>query len=369
MIWGRDADRKPWRRLLTFVITVLIIAFIVLVLVVLGIYKSGYHPIGETFLDVEQGSWAGEDLPQGTGKGLKILFMNLNHGLGRDTIWYERNPPIEATHEVQAISHRLDQVVAMVREQGVDALVVQEVDFGSLATGKRDQAEILARRLGWAYVARARTQMSPYPLYPEPFSFNFSGGIDSGVAVLSTYPISKSVLYPLPGSKERSWMTDAFGPMSVVHEARIRVGEGKELKLLQVVLDKDDSRARERQASAAAEWIEGRDHHDAVVYATTWTEPVRRPKNPEEAKQMGEAEYTMDLLRHKGILKGNVQDREFFQAPAAHATWLGAEEVVPSRRFDYLFLGSSINISTPKLLEPMPDLSDHVPLVLELDLP
>ncbi|MFH1529636.1 MAG: endonuclease/exonuclease/phosphatase family protein [Pseudomonadota bacterium] len=357
------------RRFFSVIVTILIVAFIVLVLLVLGIYKSGYHPIGETNLDVEQGSWAGEDPPQSTGKGLKILFLNLNHGLGRDLIWYERNPPAEVAHEDQAISHRLDQVVALVRDQAADALVLQEVDFGSRATGERDQAEILARRLGWAYVARARTQMSPYPLYPRPLVLNFSGGIDSGVAVLSRYPIAKSVLYPLPGSRDRGWMDDAFGPIAVVHEARIRVGDEKELKILQVVLDQVDSRARERQASAAAEWIETRDFHDAVVYATTWTEPAQRPKNPEEAKQMGEMEYTMDLLRHKGSLKEVVQDRDFFQDPAAHATWLGAEGAAPIRRFDYLLTGGSINTSTPKLLEPMPDLSDHVPLLLGLDLP
>ena len=99
------------RRLLTIVITVLIIIVVVLVLGVLGLYKSGYHPTGEDDLTVEQGSWAGEDPPQGTGNGLKVLFLNLNHGLGRETIWYEREPPVEVVHDVQAISHRLDQVV------------------------------------------------------------------------------------------------------------------------------------------------------------------------------------------------------------------------------------------------------------------
>ena len=157
--------------------------------------------------------------------------------------------------------------------------------------------------------------------------------------------------------------------MSAIHEVRIRVGDENELKILQVVLDKVDSKARERQASAAAEWIETRDHHDAVIYATTWTEPMRRPGNADEAKQMGEVEYTMDLLRHKGNLKGIVHDRDFFKDPVAHATWLEPEGGTPSRRFDYLFLGGSITNSNPELLGPMPDLTDHIPLILEIDLP
>lgn len=357
------------RRFWNAIFWVLIIGFIVLVLGVLGIYKSGYHPIGEDLLDVAQGSWAGEDPEPGDGKGLKVLFLNLNHGLGRDIIWYERTPPEPVAHEVQAISARLDLVVALVRDQAADALVLQEVDFGSKATGERDQAEILARRLGWSYIARARTQMSPFPLYPKPFSWTFSGRIDSGVAVLSRYPIAKSVIYGLPNSKERDWIDDAFGPAAIVHEARVRVGEGKELKILQVILDRNDPKARERQASAAAEWIETRDHHDAVIYATTWSEPMRRPKNPEEAQQMGDVEYTMDLLRHKGSLKGQVPDQEFFKDPAAHGTWLGPEGATPVRRFDYLLLGGGVNEATPKPLPPMPELSDHVPLLLEIDLP
>ena len=357
------------RRFWNAVFWILIVAFIIVVLAVLGLYKSGYHPIGEDILDVEQGSWAGEDPAPGDGKGLKILFVNLNHGLGRETIWYEQKSPVETVHDAQEISGRLDEVVNLVRDQGAIALVLQEVDFGSKATGERDQAEILARRLGWAYIARARTQMSPIPLYPKPLSLTFSGRIDSGMVVLSQYPIAKSVVFGLPGSSERGWIDDAFGPAAIVHEARIRVGDEKELKILQVLLDREDPRARERQASKAAEWIESRDHHDAVVYATTWAEPVKRPKNAEEAKQQGEVEYTMDLLRHKGSLKGQVTDQEFFEDPAAQGTWLGAEGATPQRCFDYLFLGGSINTSEPKLLPPMPALTDHIPLLLELDLP
>jgi len=177
------------------------------------------------------------------------------------------------------------------------------------------------------------------------------------------------VLYPLPGSEERSWTEDAFGPAGVVHEARLRVGEDRELKLLQVVLDRADPSARERQAGAAADWIDGRDHHDAVIYATTWAEPVRRPKNPEEARQLGEIEYTMDLLRHKGKIRSVVKDRDYFKDPAAWATWLGADGEEPQRRYDHLLLGATISVATPALLPPQPELSDHVPLLLELDLP
>jgi len=364
-----EDERRPMKRFFSIVVTFLLVAFIVVVLAVLGLYKFGYQPTGEDILDVEQGSWAGEDPARGEGRGLRVLFINLNHGLGRDTIWYERNPPVKTVHEVQEISRRLDRVVSLVRDQAVDALVLQEVDFGSKATGERDQTVILARRLGWAYVARARTHMSPYPLYPKPWSMVFSGRIDTGVAVLSPFPIAKSVLFPLPRSKDRSWTEDAFGPGGMVHEARIRVGDDKELKILQVVLDRVHPRARERQAGAAADWIETRDHHDAVIYATTWAEPMPRPKSPEEARQLGEFEYTMDLLRHKGKLKAVVKDRDFFKDTAAWATWLGAEGETPLRRYDHLLLGAGISKASPTLLPPLPKLSDHVPLLLELDLP
>ena len=357
------------RRFLTIVLTILIVAFIVLVLAVLGLYKSGYHPIGEDVLGVEQGFWAGEEPDSGTGKGLRILFVNLNHGLGQDTIWYERTPPIEVVHDPQKISHRLEMVVGLVREQAADVLVLQEVDFGSKATGEKDQAEVLARRLGWAYIARAPTQSSPYPLYPEPFFFNVAGRLDTGLAVISHQPIKKSVLYPLPGSQDRSWTDDAFGPMAIVHEVRIRATEERDLKILQVVLDRDDPKARERQAGAAAEWMANRDHYDSVVYATTWAEPFRRPASPEEAERLGKVEYTMDLLRHKNVLKDAVDDRAFFKDPASYATWLGGEDATPTRRFDYLLLGASINVAKPELLDPVPELSDHVPLLLEFDLP
>lgn len=357
------------KRLISIVVTVLVVAFILLVLAILGLYKSSYHPAAEDVLDVEQGSWASEDPEPGSGKGLKVLFMNLNHGLGRDTIWYERTPPVEAVHETQQISRNLDAVVSLVRDQGAVVLVLQEVDFGSEATGEQDQAEILARRLGWAYVARARVHMCSYPLYPDPWSMVFAGRLDSGMAVLSPYPIHKSVLAPLAGAEDRTWVDDAFGPIGAAHEARIRVGEDLDLKIIQIVLDQADPRARERQASAAAEWIASRDHHDAVVYATTWAEPARRPRDAEEAEQMGGIEYTMDLLRHKGNLQGVVEDRDFFRDPVPHRTWLGTEGADPLARFDHVFFGASILKKEPKLLPPMPELSDHVPLLVELDLP
>lgn len=337
-------------------------------IVVLALYKAGYHPATEQGLEVQRGNWVSEDLPLRPQKENKVFFLNINHGLGREPIWYEVEGAGRKTYDAGKIMGNLEKVTQLATEAGTDVLMLQEVDFASEATNMQDQAEYLATRLGFAYVARVSDQRSPFPFYPDPLKLEFAGPIDTGFAVISRYPIITSVQNPLPKAKKRHWTLDAFGPISYIYEARIKVDEARLLKLIHVRLDELSPEARQGQAYEAAVWIDRRDYHDSVAFVSAYTEPPVRPKTREEALSQKDVEYTIDLLRHRRHMIDVVPDYEFFNNKEKWLNVLG-KDGKPAYFWDRVMVGPSIKEPRLQILQDKYGTSDHLPLVMEFLLP
>jgi endonuclease/exonuclease/phosphatase family metal-dependent hydrolase len=356
------------KKFLMSLVMVFSMTFVTVTLVVLAIYKAGYHPVTEQNMEVQRGNWVSDELPLRYRDNLVVVFANLNHGMGLGTVWYEVPNATPKPESVDAVKGRLDAFVKQVAPRDPDVVLLQEVDFGSEATGMLDQAEYLASRLNFPYVSRVPDQKSPYPLYPDVFGRVMAGSIDSGYAVLSRYPLVSSVQKPLTKSTRRPWALDSFGPISYVHEARISMDDGRLLKLLHVRLDQWDAAARHDQAADAAKWIDDRDYADAVVFVSAYAEPPKRPKNAEEAKAFGEIDYTVDILRFRRHLKDLVNDLDHKEHPELYRNVLDAEGK-PVAFFDRAMVGPQVRSPKLETLKEGAGYSDHLPLVLDFQIP
>jgi endonuclease/exonuclease/phosphatase family metal-dependent hydrolase len=356
------------KKLLMSLVMFFSLALVTVTLVVLAIYKAGYHPVAEQNMEVQRGNWVADEVPLRYRDNLVVVFANLNHGLGLEPVWYEVPNATAKPAEVDAIKARLEDFCKFVAPRDPDVVLLHEVDFGSEATGLLDQAEYVATRLNFPYVSRVPDQKSPYPLYPDVFAKRLAGSIDSGYAVLSRYPVVASVQRPLPKAKRRPWALDSFGPISYVHEARISIGDGRLLKLLHVRLDEWDASARHEQAADAARWIDDRDYSDSVVFVSAYTEPPKRPKNAIEAAEFGEIEYTVDILRFRRHLKDLVSDLDFKEAPDAFRNVLD-KAGVPVAFFDRVMVGPQVRDAKLETLKEAAGFSNHLPLVLDFQIP
>ncbi len=122
----------------------------------------------------------------------------------------------------------LDGIARVIEQSGADLIALQEVDVDTERSGKGNQAEMLAQKLGMDFFFAK--------------SIDYGGG-DYGVAVLSRFPIIHQQIIPLPhvnqGAEQR-----------VLGLVRVKLPTGKEVSFASIHLDhKGDARDRLSQLS------------------------------------------------------------------------------------------------------------------------
>jgi len=122
-------------------------------------------------------------LPAGDNAYLKVGGFNIAHARGSKygaTNW--QNQSIEAQQE------QLDLIAQQLREEGSDVIVLNEIDFRARWSLDINQAEYIAKKAGYQYVAEQRNIDISVPFYDFKF----------GNAILSKHKISdcEHVKYP-----------------------------------------------------------------------------------------------------------------------------------------------------------------------------
>ncbi len=148
---------------------------------------------------------------------LRIGAFNIAHGRG-------------ATHEHFAggdraeRAARLKDIALLLREQELDVVMLNEVDFSCCWSYHVNQARALARQAGFAYWAEQRDYDVAVPLVQMRF----------GNAVLSKYPIvhARSVDYP-----GRSWWLPTAAGKKRGMVCTIELPDGRSVRVMPVHLD------------------------------------------------------------------------------------------------------------------------------------
>ncbi len=110
----------------------------------------------------------------------------------------------------------IDAIAKAIKDQNPDLVALQEVDVNTLRSGKFNQAEEIAKRLGMSFFfAKA---------------IDHEGG-DYGVAILSKYPMSETTIHRLPTEASTK------GEPRVLATAKIALPNGKTIRFGSTHLD------------------------------------------------------------------------------------------------------------------------------------
>lgn len=219
----------------------------------------------------------------------------------------------------------LDRVAALIRETGADLVLLQEVDRGTRRSGGVDQLAALERRTGLRGVF-GRT-------------LDYQGG-EYGVAVLSRWPVARDTLIGLPVEPEPTRAGGSHEPRGVLR-VRVKAPAGP-VELLDTHLDASaDDGYRLQEVRTVLEVADKLERWGAgvLVGGDFNAEPGSAPID-----RMAAAGWT-DAWRACGRADGRTY-------PAAE----------PTKRIDYLFLGSGLTCHAAEVLGSRA--SDHRPLLV-----
>jgi endonuclease/exonuclease/phosphatase family metal-dependent hydrolase len=181
------------------------------VFIELGCYMVGRIIFPLTAIKVRENLGVKLNPVQFDGK-LKIMTYNICHGWGGDKNKFN--------NDKYSIVKRLDEISEMLALEKPDIVVLEEVDFDSLLSGRINQGEYLAKKAGYPFWIEQKN-IDAHTL----LTFSEQGGN----LVLSRNPIRKAELVVFPGHKR--WET-IMGGKSMAVVCEIEIVGGPILRLL-----------------------------------------------------------------------------------------------------------------------------------------
>jgi endonuclease/exonuclease/phosphatase family metal-dependent hydrolase len=153
---------------------------------------------------------------------IKVMTWNLGFLFGEGS----EGPGYEA-RDHHFYQSKLDQMVKQLGEWQPDIVCLQEVDFDSARSQYINQAQYLAKKANYPYVAEAVSWDAHYIPFPYwPVSRHF-GKMKSGGAILSKYPILDSEVQLLAKPISQPWWYNIFYLHRYFQKVTIQLGEKK----------------------------------------------------------------------------------------------------------------------------------------------
>jgi endonuclease/exonuclease/phosphatase family metal-dependent hydrolase len=205
----------------------------VFVVLAAGALELGGYAVGRaanrlTAVRIRENRVATQPVPQYSGT-LKIITYNICRGRGGDANpWPVKDKP--------AMEKRLQDIADLLVVEAADIVVLNEVDFDSLCSGRLNQARYINRRAGYPFCVEQRNVDAATLL-----AFRER----SGNAVLSRYPVQQARLVSFPGYKK--WETIMGGKSNAVL-CDITVSENLSVRLLATHLESRSEAVRVESA-------------------------------------------------------------------------------------------------------------------------
>lgn len=245
-----------------------------------------------------------------TDDGLQVLVYNIHAGKDATGV------------------HNLDRVAAVVRDAGVDLVLLQEVDRFTTRSGGEDQIGRLATLTGM-HSAFGKT-------------LDYQGG-QYGIALLSRWPIVHDTLYHLPIEPPQARAGGSYEPRGALYA--IIAAPSDTLHVFNTHLDASGKDTYRRQE--AAELLK-----------------LAAPLLAREARVMigGDLNSQPASAVIEMLTDGDLRDP---WPSCGTGNGFSYPDSLPVRRIDYLLLPETIGCSRARVLDPGP--SDHRGVVFELD--
>lgn len=251
---------------------------------------------------------------------------------------------------------KLDTLVSEIKASAPDILCLQEIDFDSHRSMGVNQAQYLAVKAAYPYVAEAVSWEANYIPFPYwPLERNF-GRMKSGGAILSKYPIISHEVHLFKKPLSQPWWYNIFYLHRFFQEVQIELGD-KQIKVVNLHLEAFDKVDRKSQIEIVVKNI--KDHHIDLVAGDFNMVPPSAVKK-RNFKGYAEDDYENDGS-YEGVLKSGllevVPDSIYALDEARYFTFPASR---PDRRLDYIFYDKGLKMIKAEVLPSA--LSDHFPL-------
>ncbi len=322
------------------------------------------HPPALQDLPVEGDGDARSPTP---GDRLTVLVWNIQYGASRRYhFFYDGGDAVRVAEG--DVRETLAAIAAVVAEQDADLVLLQEVDRDSARTHRIDElAELLAAQPYPAWVAAPYHKVAYVPHPPG----NHLGRVDMELATLSRLAVSSATRIQLPLLDEPFYRR-AFNLRRAVLEVTVPLrGGGPPLVVLNThlsafsfgdgTLEAQVRRIEDRLTrldEAGSPWILGGD----LNMLPPGDDPARLADGGSyEAIDENPIAILFDAGRRSAIPVASMLDPA---APVRTYLPFGAE--VPDRTLDYLFVSDGVDVLSAEVVDTASQLSDHLPLRVEL---
>jgi len=350
--------KSPLKKIFKFIFGLLLL--ITLVLIIFIIWAPGQLP--EPGLRSDQIAEYGVSSQSDSVSSIRVMVYNIGYGYGSGSDGSDYKPKAK-----EETDHSIEEIAELIRNESIDLVLIQEIDFGSDRSGGTNQLQLLAERSGLTYTARAMSwdaNYVPFPYWPIDYHF---GRVQSGGAVLSRFPIVENDVKLLAKPAANPWWYNRFY-LYRIHQSVGFIVNGDTLYAVNNHLESFNVENRMEHAQSLLAWVEELSTDKNVIVVGGDMNAV--PPNAQQTKNFDDlsgddytGDQTMTILSRMGRFQEIATAEQYAANPSAWHTF-PAEN--PNRRLDYIFVNQNYTFGNGRVLQAAGTLSDHLPVIVDI---
>jgi endonuclease/exonuclease/phosphatase family metal-dependent hydrolase len=281
---------------------------------------------------------------------IKILTFNIGflYGKGSEGPGYEYR-------ERDYYEKSLKKISSEIKDWGADVVCLQEIDLDASRSASINQAEYIAKRAGYPFVAEAPSWESNYIPFPYwPIKNNFAR-MKSGGAILSKYPMSDHEVTLLTKPLAQPWWYNLFYLHRYFQKVTLEVGD-KKFKLINLHLEAFDKVDRKSQVRKLVKKVKAENIDiiagDFNMLPTSATKRSKFHKNDDNYENDASFEEMV-----KSGLSEVIPEEIYAKEESLYFTF---PSWTPDRRLDYIWYNPGLKMMKAEVLPSAS--SDHLPL-------
>lgn len=280
---------------------------------------------------------------------IKILTFNIGflYGKGSEGPGYEYR-------DREYYKNSIDKISTSLKEWGADIVFFQEIDFASSRSNFINQAEEIAKKAGYPYLAEAKSWSSHYIPFPYWPVANHFGQMSSGGAILSKYPLRNHEITLLEKPKSSPWWYNLFYLHRYFQKVMVEIGD-KKFNLINLHLEAFDKEDRKLQILKLKELLI-KEKIDFVAGDFNMLPDVATKRSKFFNDDNYENDSSYRVMKESPLLEV-VPDDIYLKEENAYFTF---PAWAPDRRLDYIWYKKELKMMRAEVLPSA--LSDHLPL-------